>query len=139
VALAEALTVNKTLHTISLSTEPVFTDGRFPDTDELGTPAYEAFSAMLRGNTGINLQLPPFHYTSGDQRLIESHDQMIIEKRLNQVGRGRLLTPSNHTTREQRVDALHDLSTDDVNNAPSFRVSCLYSLLRLKPSVVCKS
>jgi hypothetical protein len=101
VALAEALTVNKTLHKFTFSANAVFTNVPLPNTDELGASSYETFSAMLCCNTIINLKLPPFHYTGGDEKLFESRDQMIIEQRLNLVGRGRLLEPSNHTTREE--------------------------------------
>jgi hypothetical protein len=132
VALAEALTVNKTLRRISLSVTPVRSDVPLPSTDALDVPVYEAFSAMLRGNTSLQLDVPPLH--SGDRRLVESHNQMIIEQQLNQVGRGRLVASSSHTTREEWVDALHELSTFNVNSL-AFDVSCLYSLLRLNPAI----
>jgi hypothetical protein len=55
---------------------------------------------------------------------------------------------SRQTTKEEWVDALRKLNFtqfDDspllgvynLNDSPAFRVSCLYSLLRLNPSVVC--
>jgi hypothetical protein len=53
---------------------------------------------------------------------------------LRKVGRGRLLASSNHTTREEWVDALHELSILNVNDPSEFHVSCLYSLLRLNPA-----
>jgi hypothetical protein len=137
--LAEALTVNKTLYKIKLTAEPVFGDEALPNTDELGIPAYEAFSAMMRGNTSLKLKFPSFESTGADDRLIDSHTQMRIEQILNDVGRGGLLTSSNHTTREQWVDALHDLNSSNVKDSLAFQVSCLYSLLRLNPSVVCMS
>jgi tagatose-1,6-bisphosphate aldolase len=58
VALAKALTVNKTLRKITLSVDPF----RFQVHNRvaLGAPAYEAFSAMLRVNTSLVLELPPF-------------------------------------------------------------------------------
>jgi hypothetical protein len=139
VALAEALTVNKTLHKIKLCIKPFHSGNPLPNRDELGVPAYEAFSAMLHVNISLVLQLPTFHSTGGDRKLRDSHNQMVVEHRLNQVGRGKLLTPSNHTTREEWVDALHDLNSSNVNNNRAFQVSCLYSLLRLNPSVVCVS
>jgi hypothetical protein len=61
--------------------------------------------------------------------------KMVIEQRLNQVGRGRLLTPSYHTTREEWVNALHEMSTLDANDPSAFNVSGLYSLLRLNPAI----
>jgi hypothetical protein len=114
VALAEVLTVNRTLRVISLNAESSFVY------DELGAPAYEAFSAMLRVNT----------------KLLESRNQMVIEQRLNEVGRGRLLA-SRQTNKEEYVDALHELGSYDVGDSPAFQISCLYSLLRLNPSVIC--
>jgi hypothetical protein len=131
VALAEALTVNKTLRKINLNAEPTFPDEPLPNTDELGVPAYKAFSAMLRGNTSLKLDFPPF-YTGGDRELLHSYNQMIIEQTLDQVGRGRLLASSNHTTREEWVNVLDELST--LNDPSTFNLSCLYSLLRLNPA-----
>jgi hypothetical protein len=63
---------------------------------------------------------------------------MMIELRLNQVGRGKLLS-SSLTTREEYVDALHDLITYNAKDSPTFQVTCVYSLLRLKPSITCMS
>jgi hypothetical protein len=131
VALAEALTVNKTLLRITLSFEPMFS-GQVQDADAMGAPAYNAFSAMLRVNTSLRLKLPPFVNAVGDQRLIDSRNQMLIEQQLNKVGRGRLLA-SSQTTREAWVDALNELNAPNVDVA--FKVSCLYSLLRLHPDV----
>jgi hypothetical protein len=37
----------------------------------LGAQAYEAFSAMLRVNTSLNLKLPPFETAGADARLLE--------------------------------------------------------------------
>jgi hypothetical protein len=54
------------------------------------------------------------------------------------VGRGRSLA-SILTTREEWVDALHELNSRDVDDPRAFRGCCLYSLLRLNPSVVCIS
>jgi hypothetical protein len=136
VVLAEALSVNKTLRWIVLAID-CFPPR--PNRDELGAPAYEVFSAMLRGNTSIKLELPLCESASAKERLCESHNQMVIGQRLNEVGRGRLLPSSNQTTRGEWVNALHELSTLAVNDPPAFRVSCLYSLLRLNPSVVCMS
>jgi hypothetical protein len=140
VALAEALlTVNKTLRKITLSVDffiDYFDDPRPHKTDTLGVQAYEAFSAMLRVNTSLVLELPPFEFeTDGvDERLFESYNQMVIECRLNQVGRGRLMA-SRQTTRQEYTDALNGLNSDSVDDPPAFRVSCLYSLLRLHPAV----
>jgi hypothetical protein len=136
VALAEALTFNKTLRSITLlSDESVFSN---PPTqiETLGVSAYEAFSAMLRVNTRIILNIPPFDSTSGgDEGLRESHDQLRIEQRWNHVGRGKLLS-SSRTARGEWVEALNDVdSSYDVVESAAFQVSCLYSLLRLDPGV----
>jgi hypothetical protein len=124
VALAEALTVNKTLRKIVLS--KAYT---------LGAQVYEAFSAMLRVNTNLVVELCSFEYPGGGERLLESRKQMMIEQRLNQYGRGRLLA-SKQTTREEYVDTLYKLSMYGCDEFPAFRLSCVFSLLRLNPSVV---
>jgi hypothetical protein len=126
-ALVEALTVNKTLHKITLSLEP-FHQG--PNIHVLSAPTYDAFSAMLRVNTSLVLDLTPFAHPSwrGDQRVADSRNQMRIEERLNHVGRGRLVSSS------QWVDALNDLNSFKDDRSPEFSVSCLYSLLRLNPA-----
>jgi hypothetical protein len=131
VALAEALTVNKSLRNITLCTSV----GPSHEAT-LGTLAYLAFGAMLRVNTNITLKVPTLHCTGGDpQELLDSYNQMIIEQRLNQVGRGRLLASSNHTTTEQWVDALLELEFNVADDFPAFQVSCLYSLLRSHPDI----
>jgi hypothetical protein len=122
VALAEALTVNTTLRMINFSQAT------------LSAPGYEALSAMLRVNTSLVLQLPLFETDGADTKLLESRNQMVIEARLNRVGRGRLLA-SRQTRREEYVDALHELDSYNVDDSPAFQVSCLYSLLRLCPAV----
>jgi hypothetical protein len=133
VALAEALTVNKTLRKITLSTDTTLY--RVHNKAYLGAQAYEAFSAMLRVNTSLSLELPAFRSAGGGQRLLESHKQMIIEQRLDKAGRGRLLA-SRQTIREEWVDALHELSSyDDDDDTDSSDVSCLFSLLRLNPAI----
>jgi hypothetical protein len=131
VALAEALTVNKTLRKITLSFENASV-GQVMDEDALSAPAYDAFGAMLRVNTSVVLELPPFRDRTGNKRLVLSHNRMLIEQRLNEVGRGRLLA-SSQTPREAWVDALNELNAPNVDVA--FKVSCLYSLLRLHPDV----
>jgi hypothetical protein len=123
VALAEALTINKTLCKIVLSRATT-----------VGSKTYEAFSAMLRVNTNLVLKLPPFEYGGEGESFLECRNQMRIEQRLNQVGRGRLLS-SIHTRRDEYVDSLHELNTYNADDSPAFQVSCLYSLLRLKPAV----
>jgi hypothetical protein len=135
VALAEALTTNKTLHTITLSDDPCGPPlrRRVHNQAALGVSAYEAFSAMLRVNTGLTLNLPPCNdITANDKRVVDSREQVRIEQELNYVGRGELLS-SNQTTREEWVDALDELNSGNVDESPEFNVSCLYSLLRLNP------
>jgi hypothetical protein len=132
VALAEALTVNKTLRKITVFVPP---SRQLQDADALRAPAYDAFSAMLRVNTSLVLKLPPFDDSVGDEMLVDSRNQMRIEQGLNHVGRGRLLS-SSQTTRKEWVDALHELSCYcSVHETPEFNVSCLYSLVQLHPDV----
>jgi hypothetical protein len=132
-ALAEALTVNKTMHELRLSVKPVHVSRNVQNKATLGAQAYEAFSSMVRVNTSLVLKLPTFETASADERLLKSRKQMRIEMRLNQVGRGRLLSSPRQTTREEYVDALHELNSYNVNSA--FQVSCLYSLLLLNPAI----
>jgi hypothetical protein len=135
VALAEALTVNKTLRIVKVG-DTLRPDYHVRNKDKLGAPAYEALSAMLRVNTGIRVGLPKSRSAGSDERLRESRRQMIIEQRLNLVGRGKLLT-SSQMMRLEWVNALHELN--DANASPAHIVSCQYSLLRLNPAVVTMS
>jgi hypothetical protein len=134
VALAEVLTINKTLRRLTVSIDS-FHGYQVRNVATLGVPAYKAFSAMLSVNTSLFLELPPFETDGVNDRLLESRKQMVIEQRLNQVGRGSLLSSSHQTTRGDYVDALHVLSSCSVDDSPAFQVSCLYSLLRLHPAV----
>jgi hypothetical protein len=127
--LAAALTVNTTLRRITL----YLRRRRCWLQDSLSAPAYEAFSAMLRVNTSLVLNLSPFEDTGADQRLIDSRNQMRIEQRLNHAGRGKLLS-SSQMPRKEWVDALSELSSSNADESPEFNVSCLYSLLRLNPA-----
>jgi hypothetical protein len=75
VALAAALTVNTTLRRITLYYLPARCR---EDADGLSAAAYDAFSAMLRVNTSLVLDLSPF--AGGDKRLVDSRNQMRIEQ-----------------------------------------------------------
>jgi hypothetical protein len=136
-ALAEALTVNKTLREITLSdTEG---DRIVRNKAALGARSYQAFAAMLRVNTNLDLELPPLDVAVRDERIFEAYTQMQIEQRLNEVGRGELLS-SSQTTKMEWVDALHELSiSNEFNESDAFLLSCRFSLLRLKPEVVSMS
>jgi hypothetical protein len=134
VALAEALTVNTTLCELTLTLDPVRPRLDLQNVDAMSAPAYDAFCAMLRVNTGLILELPPFDDDGGDERLIDSVNQMRIEQELNGGGRRRLLS-SSQTPREDWVKALYDMNFNNDEETPEFNVSCLYSLLRLNPSV----
>jgi hypothetical protein len=105
------------------------------DTDVLSASVYEAFSAMLRVNTSLVLKLVlPFEtIAGGDDKLVDSGNQMRIEWGLNHVGCGKLLS-SSQTTREERINALDELISSNVDESSEFTVSFLYSLLRLNPS-----
>jgi hypothetical protein len=130
IALAEAVKVNTTLHTITLSDTAYSLNVH--NKAALGVSAYEAFNAMLRVNTDFTLNLPPFNDTADDESLADSRNQMRIEQEMNEVGRGELLS-SSQTTREEWVDALDELNSGNAEESPEFNVSCLYSLLRLNP------
>jgi hypothetical protein len=131
VELAEALIVNRTLRMLNFPTPPSRQD---QNTDALSVSTYDAFSAMLRVSSSLALKLPPFVNAVGDQRLVDSRNQMRIEHPLNGVGRGSLLS-SSQTTRKAWVDALDELNSyDNVDESPDYNISCLYSLLRLNPA-----
>jgi hypothetical protein len=135
VALAAALTLNTTLRKITLSVMHVLPGDPLPNIDVLGAQSYEALAAMLRVNTILFLNLPPFETAGADERLRESRKQMRIEQRLNHVGRGRLLS-SSQTTRKEWVDTVRVLNSySSVGETPEFNVSCVYSLLRLNPAI----
>jgi hypothetical protein len=118
VALAEALTINQTL-SILLLDDSFFSRARSHTKASLGAQAYEAFGAMLRVNTSIELDLPD--EALDDERDIEHFTQMLIEQRLNE------LLMSSQTPREEWVDALQGLNALD--DEFLFVVSCLYILL----------
>jgi hypothetical protein len=130
VALAEALTVNKTLRMVTLA-GTMRPNIRVRNKAKLGVHAYEALSAMLRANANLCLSVPPLRTAGGDERLLESRKQMCIEQRLNKLGRGTLLSSSN-TPRKAWVDALQELNSKNIDD--TLKVSCLYSLLLLSPS-----
>jgi hypothetical protein len=133
VNLAGGLAVNKTLRRVILTDPCLARNIAVRNKVSLGAQVYEAFSTMLRVNTSLTLKLPPLDRAGGDQRLVDSYDQLRIEQRLNTVGRGSLLT-STQTTREAWVGALQKLNANNVEDAPAFQVSCLFSLLRLNPA-----
>jgi hypothetical protein len=132
VALAEALTDNKTLFTVVLTDNARLSD-HTRNKAHLGAQAYEAFSAMLRVNTNLNLRLPPLDPAGAKQRVRKSRSQMFVEQLLNKAGRGELLS-SSQTTRAAWVDALQKLNSMNGDSSPRFQVSCLYSLLRMNPA-----
>jgi hypothetical protein len=88
VAWAEALTINKALRVLQLDN---FTLGQNQNT--LGVQAYVVFATMLCVNTSLRLIVPPFE-TSADERLMNHYNEMVIELRLNEVSRGKLLLSS---------------------------------------------
>jgi hypothetical protein len=102
VALTEqALTVNTSLRRIILSTT-VRPDHQARTRATLGAPAFRALRAMLRINTSLVRNLPPFESDGADERLLECQKQMRIEQRLNQVGREKLVA-SRQTTEESSM------------------------------------
>jgi hypothetical protein len=136
VALAEALTVNKTLCKINLSTTvPPSQPVRNKAAATIGAQAYVAFSTMMHANTSIVLKLPPFENAGTDERLRESQDQLRIKQLLNNVGRGRILA-SNQTTREQWFDALNELNSE---NVVALRVVFAACSDRTQPLCACRN
>jgi hypothetical protein len=131
VALAEALTINKTLRMLILD-DSLFVSDSARTKSSLSAQAYEAFCTMLRVNTSIKLDLPTFDFDVGDERDVEHFKRMRIEHRLNKVGRGKLLA-SSQTPREEWVNALQELNAPNADDL--FEVSCLYSLLQLHPEM----
>ncbi len=133
--------LNTALRKITLSIGDFSQQARNRATLTLGVSANEALSAMLRVNTNLVLKLPRvplFNINARDERLLERRDQLRMEQRLNNVGSGRLLS-TNQTTKEEWINALHELSSNEVDESDAILVSCLYSLLRLKPEVVSMS
>lgn len=135
VALATALTTNTTLQHLFLSDQCVS-----PPTykqSHMGVAAYHAMSAMLRVNTQLQLTNPTapeaLQLPVSTSRNVRAHQirrafqQLCIEKRLNAVGRGRLLA-AYQTTRTEWVDSIIALSAFD-----SLQVDCTFSLLQLNP------
>jgi hypothetical protein len=96
VALAEALTVNKTVRMISLSAI-VQSNRNVSNAAKLGAQSYETFGAMLRVNASMNLVLPPLDMANSDEKLLVSYGQMRIPQRLNRVDRVKVLLSSQTT------------------------------------------
>jgi hypothetical protein len=134
VALAEALTVNRTLRKVVLNANPVMARRDEDNRATLGARSYEAFGAMLSINTSVTLDLPTFDAAGADETDTNYYNQMRIELRLNKVGRGRLVA-TRQTPREEWVNALNELNSGNVDDSPEFSIGCLYCLLRLNPSV----
>jgi tetratricopeptide (TPR) repeat protein len=132
VALAEALTINRTLRKMVLNTDRVMVNYDEDNKAILGAKSFEAFAAMLRINTSVTFAIPTFDDDNAIERETNAYAQMCIEIRLNEAGRGRLLA-SRQTPREEWVNALNELNSP-VDDCPEFGVSCVYGLLRLKPS-----
>jgi hypothetical protein len=100
VALAKALTINKTLRMLCLSADAVMTNRDEDNKVALGPQSYKAFSAMHLVNTSVAVTLPDFDAANADESNILSFNQMLIEQGLNEDGRGRLLS-SSQTPREE--------------------------------------
>jgi hypothetical protein len=132
------LTVNTTLRQVDLFDNAVFHNSRSTKAT-LSAHSYEAFTVMLRVRTSLILKVPPSEAAGADATLRNHFNQMLIEQRLNKAGRGRLLA-SSQTTKEEWVDALHEMSSDDTDDDPDpLRISCIFSLFRLNPEVVSMS
>ena len=71
-ALAEACTVNKAMRRITFSLKCVHASLHYKV--ESGATTYEAFGAMLRGNTSLNLEVPSFGDAFDDEKIVVSHN-----------------------------------------------------------------
>jgi hypothetical protein len=85
-SLAEALTVNRTQRKMDVNANPVM-DRREEDIKAtLAARSYEAFGAMLRVNTNITLDLPTFDDAAGANERDTSHyNQMCIKLQLKKA------------------------------------------------------
>jgi hypothetical protein len=64
--------MKKTQRKITFFVEAERSSRQVQNADAPSAPAYEAFSAMLRVNTSLRLEVPPFNDTVRDQRLVVS-------------------------------------------------------------------
>jgi hypothetical protein len=140
VALAQALQVNTTLQELVLIEQ---WDNGFRGTDLMDIAAYQALRKMLRVNTSVVLKLPvrikvyEWGGTPPDS-VRPYYDRMRIEMRLNAAGRGGLMLADSQVSRAAWVNTLHELLTldDDVHrDIDDLRVDCVYTLLKLNPSL----
>jgi hypothetical protein len=143
VALAETLEVNTTLQELVLVEQ---WDHGIVTVDNMCIPAYQALRKMLRVNTSVVLKLP-VRLDVTDHRWIDDpptdsarpyYDRMRIEMRLNAAGRGRLMLAGSQVSRAAWVNTLHELiaqEDDDNHDVDDLRVDCLYTLLKLNPSL----
>ena len=131
VALAQALQVNTTLKELVMVDQ---WDYGFRTTDHMNISAYQALRNMLRVNTNVVLQVPDLdaRWSPDLVDMVRPHyDRMLIEMRLNAAGRGGLMLGS-QASKAAWVKTLHELivQDDDV-----LQVDCLYTLLKLNPSI----
>jgi hypothetical protein len=132
VALAEALQVNTTLRELVLVGE---WDYGFRTTDHMNIPAYQALQNMLRVNTSVILKVPALD-SRWNPDLVgivrPYYDRMLIEMRLNAAGRGGLMLGS-QASKAAWVHTLNRLNGQ--NEDDDLQVDCLYTLLKLNPSM----
>jgi hypothetical protein len=133
VALAQALQVNTSLKELVLVDQ---WDFGFRTTDHLNISAHEAFRKMLRMNTSVVLKVPPRCSPDSIDMVRPYYDRMLIEMRLNAAGRGKLMLPGSQASKAKWVNTLHELIVqDDGKSDDDLQVDCLYTLLKLNPSI----
>jgi hypothetical protein len=139
VALAQALQVNTTLRELVLMDQ---WDYGFRTTDHMNVSAYQAMRKMLRVNTNVVLKLPDLDSGWGSSILVDTvrpyYDQVRIEMRLNAAGRGGLMLVGSQASRAAWINTLYELIAQDDevdNDIYGLKVDCLYTLLKLNPSL----
>jgi hypothetical protein len=143
-AVASAIRLDQKLDHLRLEVEDGFTDEAGAALSEglaVNTNLCKIILSSIMCITELRWVPPPSTHSVlrvNMRRERKAHIQMRIEQRLNKVGRRKLLS-SGQTPREEWADALHELNFYNVHDSPAFQISCLHSLLRLNPSVVCMS
>jgi hypothetical protein len=135
VALAQALQVNTTLRELILVDQ---WDYGFRTTDHMNIAAYQALRNMLRVNTSVVLKVPALdcRWSPDLADIVRPYyDRMLIEMRLNAAGRGGLMLVGSQASRAAWVNTLHELNAQEKNDDDDLQVDCLFTLLKLNPSI----
>jgi hypothetical protein len=135
VALAQALQVNTTLQELVLVDQ---WDYGFRTTDHMNISAYQALRKMLRVNTSVALKVPALdsRWSSDVADTVRPYyDRMRIEMRLNAAGRGGLMMVGSQASKAAWVNTLQELIVQGDDDDDDLQVDCLYTLLKLNPSI----